>query len=146
MSENETKNEEELTDEEIAELANKELRKKDEEIVRLKKELNKAKLLSKAEDEEPEPLTREECVKRLSGERTSNYDYAEAVVGLVDIETSKGNPNPLGPDGEQVYDFFKECLDECDGDKNRFTAIYQAKIGPDDKSVAMAFNKRNKRK
>lgn len=134
--------EEDLTDEEIAVLANKEIRKKDDEISRLKKDLAKAKLLSQAEDEEEEPLSREECLKRLSDNRTTNYEYAEAVIGLVDNELSNGNPNPLGKNGKEVYDFFKSVIEECDGDKTRFTSIYQARLGADDKSVAMAYNKR----
>lgn len=137
-------NEEELNDEEIAELANKELRKKEEEIAKLKKDLAKAKLLSTAEDEEEEPLSREECIKRLSDMRTTNYDYAEAVVGLVDVELAEGRPNPLGKNGKEVYDFFKDVIEECNGDKTRFTSIYQARLGADDKSIAMAYNKRKR--
>ena len=132
-----------LTDVEIAELANKELRKKDEELAKLRKELAQAKLYSLAEDEEEESLSREECIKRISSNRTTNYDYAEAVIGLVDCETAEGKPNPLGSNGEEVYNFFKEVIKECDGDKSRFTSVYQARIGSDDKSTAMAYNNRN---
>lgn len=139
-----TEQEEELSDIEIAELANKELRKKEEEIAKLKKDLAKAKLLSKAEEEEEEPLSREECLKRLSDTRTTNYDYAEAVIGLVDAELEEGKPNPLGKNGKEVYDFFKDVIEECDGDKTRFTSIYQARLGADDPSIAMAYKKRNK--
>lgn len=139
-----TEQEEELSDIEIAELANKELRKKEEEIAKLKKDLAKAKLLSKAEEEEEEPLSREECLKRLSDTRTTNYDYAEAVIGLVDAELAEGKPNPLGKNGKEVYDFFKDVIEECDGDKTRFTSIYQARLGADDPSIAMAYKKRNK--
>ena len=102
---------EEMDDIELAELANKELRKKDEEIAKLKKDLAKAKLLSEAEDEEEEPLSREECLNRLSNGRTTNYDYVEAVVNLVDLERAKGKQNPLGKNGEEVYKLFKECID-----------------------------------
>lgn len=66
MAENETKtneNEEELSEIEIAELANKEIRSKDDEIRKLKKDLAKAKLYSTAEDEEEEPMSREDCIK-----------------------------------------------------------------------------------
>lgn len=139
-----TEQEEELSDIEIAELANKELRKKEEEIAKLKKDLARAKLLSKAEEEEEEPLSREECLKRLSDTRTTNYDYAEAVIGLVDAELAEGKPNPLGKNGKEVYDFFKDVIEECDGDKTRFTSIYQARLGADDPSIAMAYKKRNK--
>lgn len=107
-----TEQEEELSELEIAELANKELRKKEEEIAKLKKDLARAKLLSQAEEEEEEPLSREECLKRLSDARTTNYDYAEAVIGLVDAELAEGKPNPLGKNGKEVYDFFF-CSNTC---------------------------------
>lgn len=137
------KQEEQLTDIEIAELANQELRKKNAEIEKLKKDLAKAKLLSTVEPEEKSTLTKEECITRLFNDRTTNYDYAEAVVNLVDIELSEDRPNPLGTNGEEVYNFFKDCLEECGDDKSRFTAVYQAKIGADDAKVAMAYKKRN---
>lgn len=140
--ESEKENQEELEDVEIADLANKEIRSRDAEIAKLKKDLAKAKLYSTAEEEEEEPLTREECVKRLSDSRTTNYDYAEAVVGIVDLELSEGRPNPLGKNGEEVYNFFKDVLEECGDDKNRFTSIYQARLGADDPSTAMAYKKR----
>lgn len=142
MAEQEVKNEEELEEVEIAELANKEIRNKDAEIAKLKRDLAKAKLYSTAEEDEEEPLTREECVKRLSDSRTTNYDYAEAVVGIVDLELSEGRPNPLGKNGEEVYNFFKDVLEECGDDKSRFTSIYQARLGADDPSTAMAYKKR----
>lgn len=138
------KNEEqtELSDLEIAELANKEIKARDKEIADLKKELAKAKLLSDGEDETAEVMSKEECIKRISDSGTTNYDYAEAVVNLVDREVEEGRPNPLGTNGDKVYEFFKEVLDECEGDKAMFTSIYQSRLAPDDKSVAMAYNKR----
>lgn len=126
----------------IAEEANKVMRKKDEEIAKLKRELAQAKLYSTADEDDEEPLSREECIKRLGDSRTSNYDYAEAVCGLVDAELAEGRRNPLGKNGDEVYKFFKDVLEECDGDKSRFTSIYQSRLGPDDPSVAMAYNKR----
>ena len=135
---------EKLTEIEIAELANKEMRKKDAEIAKLTKELAKAKLLSVAEEEETSQVTREECLKVLGDSNTSNYDYAQAVVDLVDIEIAEGRPNPLGRDGEKVQEFFKDVLKECGDDKSRFPAVYQSKIGADDKLIAAAYNK-NKR-
>lgn len=136
--------EEELDDIQIAELANNELRKRELEIAKLKRELAQAKLYSTAEEEEKQTLSREECMKRISDSRTTNYDYAEAVVNLVDIELSAGNPNPLGKNGKEVYDFFNDVLEECGDDKSRFPAVYQARLGADDPSVAMAYKKRNK--
>lgn len=132
----------ELDDLELAEIANKELRDREKQIASLKKELAKAKLLSTAEEEETEALSKEECLKRISDSGTTNYDYAEAVVNLVEAELADGKPNPLGTNGEAVYNFFKDVLDECDGNKSIFTSIYQSKLAPDDKSIAMAYNKR----
>lgn len=124
---------EELTDIEIAELANKELRKREDEILKLKKELAQAKLYSTAEEEEERnPLTKDECIKIISDIKTCNYDYAQAVIDLVDYETYEGRENPLGKHGNEVYEFFKDVLEECNGDKNRFTSVYQSKIGNDD--------------
>lgn len=134
---------EEMEDIEIAELANTALRKKDEEIRKLKKDLAKAKLYSEAPDEnEEKSLDRDECIRRISDSKTNNYDYAEAVVGLVESEKKLGNPNPLGKDGDAVCEFFKGVIEECDGDKSRFTDIYQSRLAPDDKSISMAYSKR----
>lgn len=135
---------EELSDIEIAELANKKLKEKDAEIAQLKKDLAKEKLLSNAPEDDDELMSKEECIKVITDSRTSNYDYAVAVLDLVDNELSDGKPNPLGKNGEDVYNFLKDTVEECDGDKSRFTSIYQAKLGADDPSVAMAFRKRNR--
>lgn len=135
----------ELSEIEIAELANRKLREKEDEINRLKKELAKEKLLSTASEEDKEPRTREELLKVIGDDNVSNYDYAEAVCELVDIEKAEGKPNPLYPHGDEVYNFFKSVLDECDGDKSRFPSVYQAKIGADDPSIAMAYNSRKRK-
>lgn len=132
-----------LSDLEIAELANAELRKKDAELAKVRKELAQAKLYSIAEEEETESLSREECIKRLGNNRITNYDYAKAVIALVDIEKEDGKPNPLGKNGEEVYTFLKDVLDECGDDKSRFTSIYQSLIGNDDAQIAMAYSKRD---
>lgn len=123
---------EELNDIEIAELANKELRRKEEEINKLKKELAQVKLYSTSKEEEERIVTEEDCFKTITDINSCNYDYAQAVVDLVDIKSKSGLENPLGKNGSEVYDFFKEIIEECDGDKNRFTSIYQSKIGNDD--------------
>ncbi len=133
-----------LSEIEIAELANKELRKKEQEIADLKKQLAKEKLYSQAEEEEREIPTREDCLKVIGSNKTNNYDYAQAVVDLVDIEKNEGRANPLGKNGDAVYDFFKEVIEECDGDKNLFTSIYQNKLGEDDPQIKLAYNKRKK--
>ena len=140
----ENKQQEEMDDIELAELANKELRKKEEEIAKLKKDLAKAKLYSEAEEEEEETLSREECVSRLSDMRTTNYDCIEAVVNLVDLELAEGHENPLGKNGQEIYDFLKDCIDECGDDKSRFTAVYQSKLGADDPKIALAYKNRTK--
>ena len=145
QEENKKPNEgEELSDIEIAELANKKLKEKDAEIAQLKKDLAKEKLLSTAPEDDDELMSKEECIKVITDSRTSNYDYAVAVLDLVDNELSDGKPNPLGKNGEDVYNFLKDTIEECDGDKSRFTSIYQARLGADDPSVAMAFRKRNR--
>lgn len=151
MNEEEKKRQEEqlkkeaenLSDMEIAELANNALKEKEYELANLRKELAKLKLYSNAEEESVELPSREECINTINDSRTTNYDYAEAVVNLVDIEKQDGRPNPLGKNGEDVYKFFKETLDECAEDKSRFTSVYQARLGNDDSQIAMAYNKRN---
>lgn len=129
----------ELDDDEIAKLANKEIKARDAEIAKLKKELAKSKLYSKVDEDDEKPITEEEVIKILSNPNVSNYDYAQAVVDLCDIRESNGEPNPLGDDedshGEDVYNLFKQVLEECDGDKTKFTAIYQSRLLPDDKKV-----------
>ena len=137
--------EQEMDDMELAELANKELNKKEDEIRQLKQQLAKAKLFSRAENEDDSnQMTREECIKVISDSRTTNYDYAKAVCNLVDIEVANGRENPLGSNGKLVYDFFKDCIEECGDDKGRFTSIYQSRIGNDDPKTAFAYRKRNK--
>ena len=120
------------------------MKKKEQEIADLKKQLAKEKLYSQAEEEEREIPTREDCLKVIGSNKTNNYDYAQAVVDLVDIEKNEGRANPLGKNGDAVYDFFKEVIEECDGDKNLFTSIYQTKLGEDDPQIKLAYNKRKK--
>lgn len=142
MVENQKK-ETEMTDEEIAELANKEINARDVEIAKLQKQLNIAKLYSKAPEEDAEvSMSKKECLDVISNPYSINYDYAVAVCRLVDIELAEGNPNPLGQDGEEVYNFFKDVIEECDGDKDRFTALYQLKLAPDDAQTAAAYKRR----
>lgn len=131
-----------LGDIEIAELANTELRKKDVELAKLRKELAQAKLYSVVEDEKPEVLSREECIKRLGNSHITNYDYAEAVCALVDVEKAEGKPNPLGKNGDNVYSFFKDTIEECGDDKSRFPSVYQSRLGNDDAQTAMAYKNR----
>lgn len=134
-----------VTDEEIAVIANKELRKKDKEIAQLKKEINQLKLLSTAEESEEPELSREDCIKILNDSHTCNYDYAKAVVALSKLETSEGRPNPLGEEGNEVCDFFEGIIKACDGDKSKFVSLYQANIGPDDPKVsAKSVGRKNK--
>lgn len=145
--ENKMEEQEQLSDIEIAELANKKLKEKDVEIAKLKKELAKEKLLSNGnyEEEEPKRMSKEECLKVINDQSVCNYDYAVAVCDLVDNEKDEGHPNPLGQDGDAVYEFFKDVIDDCDGDKGKFAAIYQAKLPSDDPKIAMAYNKRKRR-
>lgn len=143
--EEQKKQDEELSDMEIAELANKELKARNQEIAQLKKDLARMKLLSSGEEEEkPENRTTEECVKVLNTNGVSNYDYAQAVCEIVENAREANEPNPLGENGEEVYQFFKDVLEACDGDKSKFVSVYQAMIGADDPKVAMAYSKRKK--
>ena len=139
----EQQQQDELSEIEIAELANKELKTKDKEIAQLKKQLAQAKLYQKGEEEERETPSKEECLKIITDSRTCQYDYAQAVIDLCDNEEEAGRPNPLGKHGDEIYKFFKDCIDECDGDKSRFVSIYQARIGKDDPSTSIAYNGRN---
>lgn len=125
---------EDLTDEEIAILANKKLKEKDEELKKAKKEIAKLKLLSTAdsENEEEPKLSKEDCIKVIGDGKTNNYDYANAVIRLREIELEDGKPDPLGKNGEQVAKFFSDVIEECGDNKSKFTYIYQAKIGEDE--------------
>lgn len=145
MDEKETPvTEEEVNDVELAELANKEIRARDVEIAKLKKELAKSKLYSTAEEDTDEPMSREECINIISDPHSSNYDYAVGVVGLVEAELAAGRPNPLGADGDAVYNFFKDVIEECGDDKSRFCSIYQARLGADSATTTAAYKKRKK--
>ena len=131
-----------MTDIEVGELAAKELQKRDSEIESLKKQLAIAKLYSKPEEgEEDTTMSKEDCLKVIGDSNTCNYDYANAVCELCDREAEAGKPNPLGENGKQVYDFFKNVIEECDGDKDLFTSIYNSRLAPDDPSVALAYKK-----
>ena len=133
---------ENMTDIEVGELAAKELQKRDTEIASLKKQLAIAKLYSKPEEgEEDAIMSKEDCLKVIGDSNTCNYDYANAVCELCDREAEAGKPNPLGENGKQVYDFFKNVIEECDGDKDLFTSIYNSRLAPDDPSVALAYKK-----
>ena len=131
-----------LDDDEIAVLAAKKLREKDDEIKKLKRDLAKEKLLSTPQEEVAEIRSKEELLKVITDPNVSNYDYAQAVVELHESEIENGNQSPLGRNGQEVSDFFKEVIEDCDGDKSRFPAVYQAKLGADDPKVAMAYKAR----
>lgn len=131
-----------LSDLEIAELANKELKTKDKEIAELKRQLAQAKLYQKGEEEERVRPSKEDCMKILTNPRTCQYDYAQATIDLCDIEEEQGRPNPLGKNGEAVKEFFQDCIDECDGDKSRFVSVYQARIGKDTPTDSLAYKGR----
>ena len=130
---------EELSDEEVAEIASKEISKRDKKIKELEKQVAISKMYSTPEEEQ-NPVTMEDCLKTLNNENSCNYDYAEAIVNAIDIEASKGVENPFGDEGLKVRDFLKDVIDTCDGDKSKFVSVYQSKIGADDKNVAAAYN------
>ena len=139
--------EQELTDVELAELANKELRKRDEEIAKLKKELAVSKLYSKGtEEDETEPVkTREENYKILTDPNVYDYDRIEALCNLSDIQIAETGHSAFGENAEEVTKFLRDCLDACDGDKSKFISVYQSRISADPPEVAFAWNKRNKK-
>lgn len=132
----------EQTDIEIAELANKEIRARDAEISKLKKELAQQKLYSIANEEEDTPKTAEDCLAVISDSNSCSYDIMGNFCDLRDIQVAEGKPDPFGSEGAQVTKFLRDVIEECDGDKSRFHSIYQARLGADDPSIAMAYNKR----
>lgn len=141
-----TKTADELSDIEVADLANKEIRKRDDEIASLKKQLAIAKLYSEADEgSDKEPMSLEDCIKTINNPRSYSYDIFNAVCEDCDRVTEQGGAHPLGPDGEQIVTFFRNVLDECDGDKSRFHSVYQSMIGPDEPSVALAYRKNKMR-
>ena len=137
----------EMDDISIAEQANKLLQKEREEKEKLKKELARAKLLSNGNpEEEKEVMSKEDCLKIIGDKNTCNYDYAVAVVNLVDRELEAGQPNPLGEHGQEIRDFFEEVIEDCDGDKTKFTSVYQAKLPADDPKIAVSYRARQNRR
>lgn len=132
---------EQMDDIEVAEEAARLLREKDAENAKLKKELARSKLYRTVDTEEEKVPTREDYLKVLSDSRTTNYDYAEAVVGLRKLELAEGNPDPLGEDGADVSAFFESVLKECKGDKTAFPALYSARLGKDLPEDAAAYKK-----
>lgn len=136
--------EQELTDIEIAELANKELKNKEAEIAKLKKELAKQKLYSKYDEEEDTPkLTKEENWKIVNNPNVHDYDRMEALCNLSDIEIEEKGVSSFGPQAKEITEFIRSCLEDCNGDKSKFYSIYQARIGNDPPEIALAYSKRN---
>ena len=134
--------EQEMSDIEIAELANKELKTRNAEIAKLQRELAKAKLYQNTDGETEEQfMSKEECLKVIGDKKTSDYDYINATVELCKRCEENGEPNPLGKDGDKVAEFFKDCLEECGGDKSKFIPVYQSKIGADDVKFTMRNNR-----
>lgn len=132
----------EISDDELAILANKEIKKRDEEIRKLKLELNKAKLLSTAEDEKEEELSVKDCRTAMYDNHVNMYDYAKACVGIIEDAQSRGIQDAFGEDTENLRQFFSDVINACYGDKSKFIPFYQASLGPDDKQVSAAYGKR----
>ena len=125
----------------VAEEAGKVIAEKDKKIKQLTIELAKQKLYRTVEsDEEPVP-TREDYLKTLGASDTTNYDYAAAAIGLRELELAEGNPDPLGEDGEEVAAFLKSVIEDCNGDKTAFPALYVARLGQDLPADAAAYKK-----
>ena len=141
-----TKTAEELSELEVADLANKEIRKRDDEIASLKKQLAIAKLYSEAdEDNQKEPMSLEDCIKTINDPSSLSYDIFEAVCEDCDRITEMGGAHPLGQDGEQIEQFFRAILDECEGDKSRFHSVYQSMVPADAPQDALAYKKSKQR-
>lgn len=128
----------------VAEEANAYIKKQKAEIKELKTELARQKLFSDVEEKQEETWTKEDCFEKMTSKNATNYDVVEAVCKLVDIELENGKSHPLGKDGDEVYEFFKSVLNGCGEDKAKFTSVYQAKIGNDDRQAVMAFENSNK--
>ena len=125
----------------IAEEAAKIIAEKDKRIRELETEAARSKLYRTVDDEEEPAPTREDYLKVLSASDTTNYDYAEAVIGLRGLELSEGRPDPLGEDGEDVAAFLQSIIEDCNGDKTAFPALYGARLGQDLPADAAAYKK-----
>lgn len=129
-----------LSEVEIAELANKELKRKDEEISKLKKELAVSKLYSTAEDDgAPVRMSEEECLKIINNPNSNNYDYANAVIDLYEAQAKDGEEDIWGEGTKTVVDFLRQTVEACNGNKEAFDSVYQSKLLPDDKEVTMIY-------
>lgn len=131
-----------LTDVEIAELANKELKQKEQEIAKLRKELAVSKLYSTTdEDSTSIRMSEEECLKVINNPNSCNYDYANAVIDLYDIQAKEGDEDIWGEGTKIVVDYLRQTVEGCNGNKEAFDSVYQSKLLPDDKEVAMAYQR-----
>ena len=134
--------EEQLTDIDIAEQANKLLKGKDKEIADLKKQLAQMKLLQQTDDsEEEERMTEEECMAVILNPNASDYDIVDACAKLAGISEERGD-KIFGPHQEEIKEFFEDVIESCNGDKSRFNSVYQSLIGADPKEIAAGFPKR----
>lgn len=120
-----------LSEVEIAELAQREISERDAKIKQLTKDLARAKLYTTVDDEPEEVMSSEDCKKVIAASDSTNYDYWAAVLQLCGNEISAGKPHPLGENGEDIVAFVKGVIEECDGDKTAFTSLYQARLGKD---------------
>ena len=142
----EKKEEKELTDIEIAELANKKIKEKNEEIEKLKKELAREKLLSESsEEDKTEEVSLEDALKVIDNDNSCNYDIAKAYCDACDALVREKREEEIDDCQMATYNFFQEVLEEVGDDKSRFTAVYQAMLPNDEKSVSMAYKARNRK-
>lgn len=139
--EQEQQQEQQQSDMSIAEEAAKLIAEKDKRIKELETEAARSRLYRTVDNEEEEVPTREDYLKVLGASDTTNYDYAEAALGLRELEMSEGKPDPLGEDGEDVAAFLQGVLDDCNGDKTAFPALYSARLGQDLPADAAAYKK-----
>lgn len=125
----------------IAEEAAKIIAEKDKKIRQLETEAARNRLYRTVDNEEEPVPTREDYLKTLGASDTTNYDYAVATIGLRELELAEGRPDPLGEDGEDVAAFLKNVIEDCNGDKTAFPALYVARLGQDLPADAAAYKK-----
>lgn len=84
----------------------------------------------------------------------SNLDYWKYTLELRDAVIKKGDPDPFLPIGskispdandrekaENVANVVQQCIEECDGNSELFTALLQSKINPDSNEMTMRLKK-----
>lgn len=129
----------EMTDEDIAIVAQREIQKAKEEAAKAKKELAMLKMLSNPEEDKAEPINVEECIKKINNPNSTNLEYWEGVVGFVEYETERTGVSPL-EHSEEIIPFAKKCIEAANGDNKAFISMYGSELGADDQASRIAYN------